>query len=132
MPQELSGYNTPAQSNVASTPVAEAPAEPQSENIEDDEEISDDIPGRAKEHDGRESASSRSSRGLRVLSVRVRELVFEKRVTTYKEVADELIKELVDEGKMTHDTHNVIFILRNIYKNRVRTKRMLGEEYMTR
>lgn len=43
-----------------------------------------------------------------MLSVRVRELVSEKRVTTYKEVADLLIKELIDEGKMPRDSHNVI------------------------
>ena len=45
--------------------------------------------------------------GLRVLSVRVRELVFEKKSTTYKEVADELIQELINEGKMPCDAKNV-------------------------
>ena len=62
----------------------------------------------AKEYNGKET-SARSSRGLRVLSVRVRELVFEKQVTTYKEVADELIKELFKEGKMSHEKRNVKF-----------------------
>ena len=46
--------------------------------------------------------------GLRVLSVRVRELVFEKQCTTYKEVADELIQELIREGKMPCDAKNVM------------------------
>lgn len=74
--------------------------------FKDDEEVSDDLSEKLKEYGGKES-SSRSSRGLKVLSVRVRELVFEKQVTTYKEVADELIQELVKEGKMSHDTRNV-------------------------
>ena len=39
----------------------------------------------------------------------MRELVFEKRTTTYKEVADELIKELIEEGKMPRDARNVVF-----------------------
>ena len=42
-----------------------------------------------------------------MLSVRVRELVFEKQSTTYKEVADELIQELISEGKMPSDAKNV-------------------------
>jgi polyhydroxyalkanoate synthesis regulator phasin len=48
--------------------------------------------------------------GLKVLSVRVRELVFEKQTTTYKEVADDLIQELIREGKMTSDKKNVFLI----------------------
>lgn len=59
--------------------------------------------------------------GLRVLSVRVRELVFEKQLTTYKEVADELIQELIREGKMPTDAKNAV----NFYICfRVRMKRM--------
>lgn len=42
-----------------------------------------------------------------MLSVRVRELVFEKQSTTYKEVADDLIQELIKEGKMPSDKKNV-------------------------
>lgn len=47
--------------------------------------------------------------GLRVLSMRVRELVFVKRSTSYKEVADELINELIKEGKMSRESRSVIF-----------------------
>jgi hypothetical protein len=39
--------------------------------------------------------------------VRVRELVFEKQSTTYKEVADDLIQELIRGGKMPSDKKNV-------------------------
>lgn len=75
---------------------------------DDDDELSDDFSGKFQEHGNyKESSTSRSSRGLRVLSVRVRELVSEKRTTTYKEVADMLIKELIEEGKMPKDSHNV-------------------------
>ena len=74
---------------------------------EDEEELSDDFSEKLKEYSGKETISSRSSSGLRVLSVRVRELVFEKQTTTYKEVADELINELLIEGKMTRGTRNV-------------------------
>ena len=71
-----------------------------------EEDISDDLSEKDREYSAKE-LSSRSSRGLKVLSVRVRELVFEKRVTTYKEVADELIQELLKEGKMSYDSRNV-------------------------
>lgn len=36
---------------------------------------------------------NRSSRGLRVLSVKVKDVVADKRKTSYKEVADDLIQE---------------------------------------
>jgi hypothetical protein len=73
---------------------------------EEEDDVSDELSEKLKEYSGKE-ASSRSSRGLKVLSVRVRELVFQKKMTTYKEVADELIQELLKEGKMSHDTRNV-------------------------
>jgi len=68
---------------------------------------SEDFSEKLKEYPSKDTGLSRSSRGLRVLSVRVRELVFEKKTTTYKEVADELIQELLKEGKMAHDRYNV-------------------------
>ena len=37
---------------------------------------------------------SRKKRGLKILSVKVQELVFKKKSTTYKDVANELIKQL--------------------------------------
>jgi hypothetical protein len=45
---------------------------------------------------------------LRVLSVRVREIVFEKRQTSYKDVADNLIKELATKGKIKTQTKNKV------------------------
>ena len=78
-------------------------------SVEDASDLSD--PDDVKD---KESTVTRSSRGyikiiigLRVLSVRVRELVFEKQSTSYKEVADELIRELIREGKMPSDAKNV-------------------------
>lgn len=53
-------------------------------NIFDDEDEEDNEDGDAKQ---------RSSRGLRVLSVKVRDIVIEKQNTSYKEVADCLIDE---------------------------------------
>lgn len=90
---------------ISPTPQLQA-AEKNEYNDEEFDEMSDELKECTKE-----GSTSRSSRGLRVLSVRVRELVFEKRITTYKEVADELIKELVEEGKMAHDSHNVNFFI---------------------
>jgi len=47
-----------------------------------------------EEDDGEDGdAKQRSSRGLRVLSVKVRDIVIEKQTTSYKEVADCLIDE---------------------------------------
>lgn len=43
--------------------------------------------------------------------MRVRELVFVKRSTSYKEVADELINDLINEGKMTGETKSVYYII---------------------
>ena len=45
------------------------------------------------EDDGFTDGKHRSSRGLRVLSVKVKDIVAEKQNTSYKEVADTLIKE---------------------------------------
>jgi len=84
----------------------EASPESDEKLFKDEDDASDELSEKLKEYSGKEG-SSRSSRGLKVLSVRVRELVFEKQVTTYKEVADELIQELLKEGKMSHDTRNV-------------------------
>lgn len=41
-----------------------------------------------------ESAQNRSSRGLRALSLKVKEIVGERRETSYKEVAELLISEI--------------------------------------
>lgn len=59
-----------------------------SSDIKKDEDDSEDSSDKGKDD------RVRSSRGLKVLSVRVRELVCENKTTTYKEVADQLIKEL--------------------------------------
>jgi hypothetical protein len=40
-----------------------------------------------------DDSSTRCSRGLKVLSVKVRDIVYQKRQTSYKEVADALITE---------------------------------------
>lgn len=47
-------------------------------------------------------SKNRSSRGLRVLSLKVKDIVSEKKRTTYKDVAETLIHELND--KMKADT----------------------------
>ena len=56
----------------------------------DDDDDGDDGPG--SEH--------RSSRGLRVLSVKVKDIVGEKKKTSYKEVADDLIAEFSNKLKL--------------------------------
>ena len=71
-------------------------------------------------------SEKRSYRGHKVLSVRVRELVFERKITTYKQVADILIDELARKGKLC---------LENLRKDvsfsfRAKMKRMLEEESM--
>ena len=58
--------------------------------------------------------------GLRVLSVRVRELVFSKRETSYKEVADQLIEELAIKGKIirgnpSHPNGSTYIVLYPLY-----------------
>ena len=58
---------------------------------EDPSEDPDDV-------DANNSPVHRKKRGLKILSVKVRELVERKGVTTYKDVANELIDEL-KEGK---------------------------------
>ncbi len=113
----LSGLNTPSRrednglqsrdSVQAEMGMERAREDESEEKGEDSEEFSDDIDKLHGQGGLKESLNSRSSRGLRVLSVRVRELVFEKRKTTYKEVADELIRELVEQGKMPRDARNV-------------------------
>lgn len=40
-----------------------------------------------------DDGNGRCSRGLKILSVRVRDIVFQKRETTYKEVAEALISD---------------------------------------
>mmetsp|Transcript_12986 Transcript_12986/g.9399 ORF Transcript_12986/g.9399 Transcript_12986/m.9399 type:complete len:111 (+) Transcript_12986:171-503(+) len=42
---------------------------------------------------------NRKKRGLKILSVKVQELVYSKDKTTYKDVANELIKQLRDSGE---------------------------------
>ena len=44
-------------------------------------------------------SKNRSSRGLRVLSLKVKDIVSEKKRTTYKDVAETLIHELNDKLK---------------------------------
>ena len=58
---------------------------------EDDIDLGDD------EDDEYLDAKHRSSRGLRVLSVKVKDIVAEKKKTTYKEVADDLIYEFLEK-----------------------------------
>jgi hypothetical protein len=41
----------------------------------------------------------RSLKGLRVLSMRVKNIVIQKKKTTYKEVADLLVKEVASQSK---------------------------------
>lgn len=41
----------------------------------------------------KEELYGRNSRGLRVLSIKVRDIVFQKKKTSYKEVAEALIEE---------------------------------------
>ncbi|CDW76479.1 transcription factor-like protein dpb-like [Stylonychia lemnae] len=57
----------------------------ESEIEKNDGEINDNV-----------SSASRKKRGLKILSVKVQELVYKKQQTTYKDVANELIKQLRD------------------------------------
>lgn len=54
-----------------------------------------------------EFATPRSSRGLKKLSVKVKELVSKNNVTTYKEVADELINSLYDDEERQREEKNI-------------------------
>ena len=49
------------------------------------------------------SNASRKKRGLKILSVKVQELVYQKETTTYKDVANELIKQLRENKKKNQD-----------------------------
>ena len=54
-----------------------------------------------------EFATPRSSRGLKQLSIKVKELVSKNNITSYKEVADELINSVPDEGERRRDEKNI-------------------------
>ena len=47
----------------------------------------------------------RSNKGLKVLSVRIRDIVIEKKRATYKQVADTLIQELNKHGLLIQGKH---------------------------
>jgi hypothetical protein len=68
----------------------------------DDEDDRDDF-----DADGK----GRSSKGLRVLSLKVKDIVIEKKRTTYKEVATALIKELGGQTKTKSQGEVKIFYL---------------------
>ena len=57
--------------------------------------------------DESESPVHRKKRGLKILSVKVRELVEEKGSTTYKDVANELIKQLRENSKSSGNGNNL-------------------------
>lgn len=67
------------------------PADMDSEGLSGDE---DDEYDDEEDPDGGNSAVHRTKRGLKILSVKVRELVEKKGQTTYKDVANELIRQL--------------------------------------
>ena len=58
--------------------------------------------------DGGFDGKNRSSRGLRVLSLKVKDIVSEKKRTSYKEVAECLIEELgqIMKGKLQGEVRN--------------------------
>lgn len=71
------------------------PALPSESASEDEKEAAEAI-----DHDDKRSVNSnRKKRGLKILSVKVQELVFKKQSTTYKDVANELIKQLRENKK---------------------------------
>ena len=59
--------------------------------------------GRMKNVSSRSARGMLNSKGLRVLSVRVHEIVREKKQSTYKEVADDLINELAITGRLDNE-----------------------------
>jgi len=54
-----------------------------------------------------EFATPRSSRGLKMLSIKVKELVLKNSITTYKEVADVLINSLSDDDERRKEEKNI-------------------------
>ena len=48
-------------------------------------------------------SASRKKRGLKVLSLKVQKLVFMKRRTTYKDVANDLIEQLTSDKEMMQE-----------------------------
>ena len=89
----------------SSTPMDDLMEEEESSKKPDEDSIK-----LRKKYSQRRTDLTRSTRGLRTLSFRVRELVFEKQETTYKEVSDELIKELQNGLNMTNSAQIVNFI----------------------
>ena len=53
----------------------------------------------------------RSLKGLRVLSLRVKNIVIQKKKTTYKEVADILVKEVVSQSITNSQSQSDVNIL---------------------
>ena len=60
-----------------------------------------------KDDDDLTDPKNRSSRGLRVLSLKVKDIVNEKKKTSYKEVAETLIKELNKKLKAQSQSQSV-------------------------
>ena len=78
-------------------------------------------------------SKNRSSRGLRVLSLKVRDIVSKKKKTSYKEVAEALLQDLTQKlkGKSQSEIVNSIIlrILANI-RDSPKKNKMLREEFM--
>lgn len=76
-------------------------------------------------------SKNRSSRGLRVLSLRVREIVSKKKKTSYKEVAEALLQDLAQKLKGKSQVEIVRCISRICsHFSRVKKNRMLRGEFM--
>jgi hypothetical protein len=58
-----------------------------------------------------DDANARCSRGLKILSVKVRDIVFQKRETTYKEVAESLINDTSFELNFLPGVRESVLIL---------------------
>ena len=63
-----------------------------------------------KVDEGFDDTPSRSSRGLRVLSLKVKEIVCQRQKATYKEVAEYLIEDLDLKAKMDEKVSQIYFI----------------------
>jgi hypothetical protein len=89
------GYQTPCQkrSKIDMTSSSEKKSTHQKEGRIHNQAESDEEKEDAQDDDDKRSVNSnRKKRGLKILSVKVQELVFSKQATTYKDVANELIK----------------------------------------
>lgn len=107
------GFSTPAYKRQRVDPVSTVtkgshyPRNDESLNIQNSSESDDEkdeivaSEGNAQNGEGVEgnSSASRKKRGLKILSVKVQELVQLKKSTTYKDVANELIKQLREKRR---------------------------------